>query len=145
MKCPYCGNENTKVTDKRDAEKETRRRRECLKCKRRFTTYERADVDIIVLKKDERREKFSRDKLLAGLMRACEKRPVSHEKLEEVVDEIEENIRKKGKEVESKFIGELVMRYLKKIDKVAYIRFASVYQDFKDLADFKKEIKEIGK
>lgn len=145
MNCIFCGGE-TKVTDKRDSDGETRRRRECLKCKKRFTTYERAEeLNIIVIKKDKRREPFSKEKLRAGIMRACEKRPIETEKIDKILNEIEMKIREKmkGKEVSSKEIGELVMKALKKLDKVAYIRFASVYHDFKDAKDFKKEIKEL--
>jgi len=145
MLCPYCGYEESKVTDKRDVEKETRRRRECLKCKKRFTTYERIEpLEIFVVKKDGRRELFSREKLKTGIVKACEKRPVEIEKIEKVVNEIEEKLKQHGKEVESRIIGELVVNALKKLDKVAYIRFASVYRDFQDLQDFKKEIKEIS-
>ena len=146
MKCIFCGGE-TKVTDKRDSEAETRRRRECLKCKKRFTTYERAEEpNFIVIKKDKRREPFSREKLQAGILRACEKRPIETEKIDKVINEIERKLRNKlkGKEVSSSEIGEIVMKELKKLDKVAYIRFASVYQDFKDVKDFKREIKEVG-
>jgi len=145
MKCPYCGNIETRVTDKRDSGDEgtTRRRRECLKCNRRFTTYERPEIEIIVIKKDMRRENYNRDKLMTGIVRACEKRPVSREKIEKIINEIEERLRKKGKEIKSKMIGELVIKALKKLDKVAYIRFASVYRDFQDISDFRKEIKEV--
>ncbi len=146
MKCIFCGGE-TKVTDKRDSEAETRRRRECLKCKKRFTTYERAEEpNFIVIKKDKRREPFSREKLQAGILRACEKRPIETEKIDKVINEIERKLRNKlkGKEVSSSEIGEIVMKDLKKLDKVAYIRFASVYQDFKDVKDFRREIKEVG-
>ena len=143
MKCAFCGHVETKVTDKRDFQGDTRRRRECVKCKRRFTTYEKPDIELIVVKKDGRREKYNRDKVLLGIIKACEKRNISHEKVENIINEIEERLRKKGKEVESKVIGEQVMRALKKLDKVAYIRFASVYRDFKDISDFKKEIKEL--
>jgi len=145
MKCIFCGSE-TKVTDKRDSDGETRRRRECLKCKKRFTTYERAEeLDIIVIKKDKRREPFSREKLKAGIMRACEKRPIETEKIDKILYEIERRLRVKikGKEIESKEIGEEVMKALKKLDKVAYIRFASVYRDFKALSDFKLAMKEV--
>jgi len=144
MKCPYCGNAATKVTNKRDAEDITRRRRECLGCKRRFTTHEKPDIEIVVIKKDERREPYNRIKLVNGLIKACEKRPVNTEKIEKVADEIEEKIRIKGKEVYSKQIGELVMKALKKLDKVAYIRFASVYRDFKEVKDFREVIKEVS-
>ena len=144
MKCPYCSSTKTKVTNKRDTEEGAiRRRRECLKCKRRFTTYERPEIEIIVVKKDKRREPYNRDKLISGLIKACEKRPVSREKIEKVVNEIEERLRRKGKEVKSDIIGKLVMQSLKKLDKVAYIRFASVYEDFQDLSDFKSLFKNI--
>jgi transcriptional repressor NrdR len=145
MKCIFCNGE-TKVTDKRDSEGETRRRRECLKCRKRFTTYERVEEpNFIVIKKDKSREPFSREKLKAGILKACEKRPVETEKIERVLNEIERKLRNKlkGKEVESKKIGELLIKELKKLDKVAYIRFASVYRDFKDLSDFKKELKSL--
>lgn len=146
MKCPYCSSTKTKVTDKRDSEEGiTRRRRECLKCKRRFTTYERPEIETIVVKKDKRREAYNRDKLTIGLVKACEKRPISHEKIEKIVNEIEEKLRRKGKEVKSEVIGKLVMQSLKKLDKVAYIRFASVYSNFQDLADFKNIFKDIIK
>ncbi len=146
MKCPYCGNKETKVTDKRDDDTGiTRRRRECVKCGRRFTSYERPEIEIIVIKKDGRREPYKREKILAGITKACEKRQVSIEKIEQVVDDIEEKLRKKGKEVSTQVIGELVMRALKKIDKVAYIRFASVYRDFKDIDDFAQQIREVKK
>ena len=143
MKCIFCGGE-TKVTDKRDSEGETRRRRECLKCRKRFTTYERVEEpNFIVIKKDKSRVPFSREKLRVGILKACEKRPVETEKIDNIINDIERRIRNKikGKEVESKAIGEEVMKALKKLDKVAYIRFASVYRDFKDVKDFKKEIK----
>ncbi|MBM3234170.1 transcriptional repressor NrdR [Candidatus Pacearchaeota archaeon] len=144
MLCPYCGNDETKVTDKRDSKNETRRRRECLKCGKRFTTYEKIqEVEIFVIKKDGRREPFSREKLKAGIIKACEKRPVTGEQIEQAINLIEEKLKQHGNEVESKFIGELVMRQLKKIDKIAYIRFASVYREFEDINEFKKEIKEI--
>lgn len=144
MLCPFCGNDETKVTDKRDSKDETRRRRECLKCGKRFTTYEKIqEVEIFVIKKDGRREPFSREKLKSGITKACEKRPVTGEQIENAVNLIEEKLKQHGQETSSKIIGELVMKALKKIDKIAYIRFASVYREFEDLADFKKEIKEI--
>lgn len=144
MLCPFCSHKETKVTNKRDINDATRRRRECLKCGKRFTTYERAESpEFFVVKKDSRREPYSRDKLLLGIVKACEKRAVSHEKVEKAVNEIEEKLKKKGKEVKSSAIGELVMKALKKLDKVAYIRFASVYRDFKDIGDFKKAMKEV--
>jgi len=143
MKCKFCGN-NTKVTNKRESKEGTRRRRECLKCKKRFTTYEKPeDKDIIVVKKDGRREHFLDEKLRLGLIRACQKRPVPMEKIDKIVDNIKEKLRKKGKEVKSDMIGKMVMNKLKKLDKVAYIRFASVYRDFQDIGDFKKELKEL--
>ncbi|MDP2628289.1 MAG: transcriptional regulator NrdR [Nanoarchaeota archaeon] len=142
MRCPFCSHSGTKVTNKRDSEGKIRRRRECLKCKRRFTTYEEIErEDFYVAKKDGRREKFDINKLKQGIERALEKRPVSKEKIDRMINQIEENLRKRGKEVKSSFIGELVMRNLKKIDNVAYIRFASVYENFQDIKDFKKEIK----
>lgn len=144
MNCPFCLSADTKVIDKRDIENTTKRRRECLKCKKRFTTFERVeDIDVFVVKKDGRREKFSREKLKAGFIRACEKRPVSQEQINRAIDEIEKTVRREEKEVPTKFIGELVMKNLKKLDKVAYIRFASVYRDFKDVKDFEKELKSI--
>ena len=146
MKCPFCLSEDTKVVDKRDSENATKRRRECLKCKKRFSTFERAeDSGIMVVKKDGRRELFSREKLRAGIIRACEKRPVSQEQVNNAVDEIEKAVRKEENEVSTRLIGELVMKKLKHLDKVAYIRFASVYRDFKDVGDFEKELKEIKK
>ncbi|MCX6747315.1 MAG: transcriptional regulator NrdR [Candidatus Pacearchaeota archaeon] len=145
MYCPYCSHKSSKVTDKRESPEGIRRRRECLKCKKRFTTYEKASVeDIYVIKKDNRREKFSREKLENGINRAFEKRPVAKEKINQMINEIEEQIRKRGKkEIKSAEIGELVMKKIKKIDNVAYIRFASVYRDFQDINDFKREIKEL--
>ena len=143
MKCKFCGSE-TKVTDKRESPEGTRRRRECLKCRKRFTTYEKPEEkDIIVVKKDGRREHFADEKLRLGLIKACEKRPVSMEQIDKIVEEIKEKLLKKGKEVNTKMIGEMVMQKLKRLDKVAYIRFASVYKDFKDVSDFKKEVKEL--
>ena len=143
MKCKFCG-EETKVTDKRESPEGTRRRRECLKCKKRFTTYEKPEEkDIIVVKKDGRREHFADEKLRLGLIKACEKRPVPMEKIDEIVEEIKDKLSKRGKEANTKMIGEMVMQKLKKLDKIAYIRFASVYHDFKDVSDFKKEIKEL--
>jgi len=146
MKCPFCSSIETKVTDKRDSGEEgtTRRRRECLKCERRFTTYERPEIEIIVIKKDGRREAYDREKIKTGIIKACQKRPISHDKIEKTIDVIEEKLRKKGKEVDSKVIGELVVKTLKKLDKVAYIRFASVYLNFQDLNDFKSVMKQVA-
>lgn len=144
MKCIFCGSDTTKVTDKRESPDGTRRRRECLKCNKRFTTYERPDKkDIMIVKKDGRREKFSYDKIKAGIIRACEKRPISIKTVDNLIEDIEESLRRRGKEVKADMIGKMVMNKLKKLDKVAYIRFASVYLDFQDLTDFKKEIKEL--
>lgn len=144
MKCPFCGG-NTEVTDKRDSEGETRRRRECLKCKKRFTTYEKFEVkDLRVIKKDGTRVAFDPEKIKRGIIKACEKRPVSLEKIEQAVHDIENKLRSSNKkEIKSEMIGELVMKALKKLDEVAYIRFASVYREFKDVNDFKRQIKEL--
>lgn len=143
MKCLYCGKE-TRVTDKRESPEGTRRRRECLKCKKRFTTYEKPEKrEIIVVKKDGRREKYSRDKIKSGIMKACEKRPISIEKIDKTIDEIEEKLSSKGKEVKTEKIGDIIMSKLKKLDKIAYIRFASVYREFKDVKDFKKVMREV--
>ncbi len=143
MDCPYCSHKESKVTDKRESLDSTRRRRECLKCGKRFTTYEKAVLeDIYVIKKDSRREKFSREKLENGIHKAFEKRPVEKNKIDKIINEIEEQIRKTGKkEIKSSMIGELIMKKIKKIDNVAYIRFASVYRDFQDINDFKREMK----
>lgn len=142
MKCPFCLHEETKVTDKRDVEQITRRRRECLKCSKRFSTHERVEwSDLTVLKKDGKRQAFDRAKVLTGIQKACEKRPVNPETIEQMVNRIEDKLRKKGTMVKSSHIGELVSNELKKADHVAYIRFASVYRDFADISDFKKEIR----
>ncbi len=145
MRCPFCGSDKTEVTDKRDVENETRRRRECLKCKKRFTTYERLESkNLRVIKKDGTREAFDSEKIKRGIIRACEKRPVSLDKIEQAVKEIENKlIDSNKKEISTEAIGTLVMKSLKKLDEVAYIRFASVYREFKDVADFKKQIKEL--
>lgn len=147
MKCPYCLSNETKVVDKRETGdyEVTRRRRECLKCEKRFTTYERIEMaDLLVVKKDGRREAFDRDKLKQGLIRALQKRPVSADEIDKIINEIE--LKLKGKEtleIDSKYIGLLVMNRLKKIDPVAYIRFASVYKSFEDIDAFAEEIKKI--
>src|SRR3989344_2651271 len=147
MQCPFCLHDETKVTDKRDVENITRRRRECLKCARRFSTHERVGwSDLTVVKKNGSRQAFDRTKVLLGIQKACEKRPVQDETIEQMVNKIEDKLRKKGNSVKSSVIGELVSQELKRVDKVAYIRFASVYRDFADISDFKKEIKGlIGK
>ncbi|MFC1685591.1 transcriptional regulator NrdR [Nanoarchaeota archaeon] len=148
MKCPFCLKEETKVVDSRETPdlSETRRRRECLNCEKRFTTYERVEsADIILVKKNESREAFDREKLKAGIMRACEKRPVPLDKIERAIDEIEVRLRKMDGEIPTSKVGELVMRKLKTLDKIAYIRFASVYRDFSDVRDFEKELVLIKK
>ncbi|VVC04426.1 Transcriptional repressor NrdR [Candidatus Burarchaeum australiense] len=149
MRCPYCGHLETKVIDSRDAEdvEVTRRRRECEKCEKRFTTYERVEmVDLYVKKKDGKREPFSREKLMGGIASACVKCNVSHEQMEAAVDEIERQLRQReDTEVPSSLIGDMVMKKLKGIDKVAYIRFASVYREFADLEDFQEELKKLLK
>lgn len=145
MNCPFCSHTKNRVTNKRDSNNKIRRRRECLKCKKRFTTYEKiAEVDFYVIKKDGTREKFDIDKIRRGLLKAFEKRPVSKEKVERIAIEIEEALRRKGKkEITTKIIGEMMIKKIKKLDKVAYVRFASVYRDFKDIKDFKEELKEL--
>jgi transcriptional repressor NrdR len=148
MECPYCNNNETKVTDSRDTGTYTiRRRRECLKCNKRFTTYEYIELTpIYVKKKDGRLEKFDRNKIKNGITKALEKRPVSHEKIEGLLNSIEEKIRRTGQEeIESKIIGEFVMDALKETDHVAYIRFASVYRSFADVSSFEEEIKNLTK
>ena len=149
MKCPYCGYDESKVIDSRptDEGERIRRRRECLKCGKRFTTYEVIEtVPIIVIKKDKSRESFDRNKLLNGLLRACEKRPVSIDTLERVVDEIEGSLQNSlDLEVPSSLIGKYAMEKLKTIDEVAYVRFASVYREFKDIATFKEELDRMMK
>ena len=149
MRCPYCAHMETKVLDSRDAEDlaVTRRRRECEKCEKRFTTYERVEfIDLVVRKKDGKTEPFDRKKIESGVLKACEKRPVSREKIEETVDEIERDIRKmEGTEISSTEIGEMVIAKLKKLDKVAYIRFASVYREFADLDEFEVEVRKLLK
>ncbi len=147
MKCPYCSASDSKVIDSRPTEdgEKIRRRRECLKCGRRFTTYEIVErVPIIVVKKDGSREEFDRQKLLGGMLRACEKRPVSYQMLEAAVENIEQAIRAEyEQEITSIHIGELAMAELKKVDEVAYVRFASVYRQFSDINTFMEELREI--
>ena len=147
MKCPFCGFEESKVIHSRptDEGQRIRRRRECLKCGKRFTTYEIIEsLPIIVIKKDKSRETFNRDKLMTGLLRACEKRPVSIDTLDSMIDDIETNLQNSlDREVSSEKIGELVMEKLKKIDEVAYVRFASVYRQFKDINTFMKELNKL--
>ena len=147
MKCPFCAYGDSKVVDSRLGEDGTltRRRRECFQCNRRFTTYERVEIALpLVVKKDGRREPFDSEKLKMGIRRACEKRPVSTEQIEKVVGNIEKKIQESGeKEVGASIIGEFVMEELRHLDKVAYVRFASVYRQFKDIAEFVEEIKDI--
>ncbi len=147
MKCPFCDNNESSVLESRDSEDETvtRRRRECNKCTKRFTTYERIEgPQLQVVKKDDKRESFDREKLRKGVVRACEKRPVSINKIEKIVDQVEqEMMRKKNGEVSSKLVGNAILKRLKKLDKVAYVRFASVYLDFDKIKDFTKLVKEI--
>ena len=147
MKCPFCGFEESKVIDSRptDEGERIRRRRECLQCAKRFTTYEMIEtLPIVVIKKDKSRETFNRDKLLTGLLRACEKRPVSVDTLERLIDEIETVIQNSlDREVSSERIGELVMEKLKGVDEVAYVRFASVYRQFKDINTFMDELNKL--
>lgn len=147
MKCPYCGYKEDKVVDSRSTAEESavRRRRECLKCGKRFTTYEYVEeVSLMVIKKDGRREPFDRKKILAGIIRACEKRPISIEKMEEIISQIERAVQKKSdREVLASRIGELVMEKLKVLDDVAYVRFASVYRQFRDVGQFMQELKDM--
>ena len=149
MKCPYCGLPETEVVETRDSEDlgTIRRRRECLKCEKRFTTYERVEnINLVVIKKDGRREQFDRDKLKRGIIRSCEKTKVSMEDIERIVTEIERELRGADSvEVDSKKIGQLVATRLKKIDKVAYIRFSSVFRRFVDVEDFEKELRRLIK
>jgi transcriptional repressor NrdR len=147
MKCPFCSVDDTRVLDSREANEGQviRRRRECPQCKRRFTTYERVEeLNPLVVKKDGRREAFDREKLVHGLKKACEKRPVSVEQVEAMVIEIERSLQESGeREIPSTRIGEEVMKRLPKLDEVAYVRFASVYRSFKDIAEFMDELKDI--
>ena len=147
MICPYCGFKEDKVVDSRATAENSaiRRRRECLKCGQRFTTYEYIeDVSLMVIKRDGRRQAFDRKKILAGIMKACQKRPISLDKMEEIVTSIERAIQKKSdREVSSRLIGELVTERLKLLDDVAYVRFASVYRQFQDVSQFMKALDEI--
>jgi len=150
MKCPYCGSVETKVLDKRDINNSeiTRRRRECSSCNKRFTTYERVEAfNVLIIKKDGRREQYSRDKLKKGVLIACQKRNVSMDRIGKLLDKVESKIMSNDKrEIEAKKVGLWVMKELKKLDKIAYIRFASVYREFEDVTRFKEELnKLIGK
>lgn len=149
MKCPYCGHEESKVIDSRPADdgERIRRRRECLGCGKRFTTHEVIEtVPLIVVKRDKSRETFDRNKLTAGILRACEKRPVSLDSIEEIVNDIESKLQNSvDREVTSKAIGEYVMEHLKNLDEVSYVRFASVYRQFKDINTFMEELNKLLK
>ena len=149
MKCPYCGEENTKVIDSRPAEENNaiRRRRQCLKCKKRFTTYEKVEnIPLIVIKKDDIREPYDRGKIEAGIVKSCHKRPVSYEQIVSAVEDVENKIfNMEKKEISSRAIGEIVMERLKELDQVAYVRFASVYREFKDVNTFMDELKKLLK
>ena len=149
MKCPYCSHYDTGVIESRHLENELviRRRRICKKCNKRFTTYERIDlIPLMVIKKDGRREPFSREKITNGIIKACEKRPISMETINNLVSNIEETIKSEEvNEIKSNLIGELVISRLRDLDEVAYVRFASVYRQFKDLSSFVKEIRKISK
>jgi len=149
MHCPYCGSNETEVVETRDSEdlETIRRRRSCLLCKKRFTTYERVEnVNLVVIKKDKKREQFNRDKLRSGIIKSCEKTRVSIDTIEKIVTEIERELRSADSvEVESRKIGQMVANKLKKIDKVAYIRFASVFRRFVDVEDFEREVRRLIK
>lgn len=147
MKCPFCSHIEDKVIDSRESKEADviRRRRECLRCQKRYTTYERVEeVPYLVVKKDGRREKFDRQKVLAGLLRACEKRPISMAKLAELVDEVEQTLSESvEREITTTKIGEILIDRLREIDKVAYVRFSSVYRDFQDVEAFLDELKDL--
>jgi transcriptional repressor NrdR len=147
MNCPFCGHKEDKVIDSRESKEGdvVRRRRQCLGCERRFTTYERSDeIPYMVVKKDGRREKFDRQKVLNGLLKACEKRPVPMAKLAEVVDAVEARLADNSdREISTAEIGEMLMEHLKNLDKIAYVRFASVYRDFQDVEAFLNELKHL--
>jgi transcriptional repressor NrdR len=147
MNCPFCGHKEDKVIDSRESKEGdvVRRRRQCLGCERRFTTYERSDeIPYMVVKKDGRREKFDRQKVLNGLLKACEKRPVPMAKLAEVVDVVEAKLSDNpDREISTTEIGEMLMEHLKNLDKIAYVRFASVYRDFQDVEAFLNELKNL--
>lgn len=147
MKCPYCEHSESKVIDSRESKNglRIRRRRECLACKKRFTTYEKVEeIPYMIIKKDGQRQPFDSQKLLRGLLKACEKRPVPLAKLEEIVEEVESMLQERPeKEMKASVIGQFVMKRLKKLDKVAYVRFASVYREFKDVVEFKQELESL--
>ncbi|MDF2950739.1 MAG: ATP-cone domain protein [Anaerocolumna sp.] len=147
MKCPFCGKENTRVIDSRPADDSSsiRRRRQCDECNKRFTTYEKVEaIPLVVIKKDNNRESYDRSKIEAGVFRSCHKRPISVDQINALVDEIENTIfNMEEKEIPSSVIGEIVMDKLKELDPVAYVRFASVYREFKDVNTFMNELKKI--
>lgn len=146
MKCPFCGSKDLKVVDKRESDEDTeRRRRECNSCGKRFTTYERVDMpDLRIVKKDGRREPYDRNKILKGITKSCEKRPISSEQINKTIEEIEAELYKmESNDIPSHVLGDLVMKHLKKLDEIAYIRFASVYRQFKDIHDLEKELKSL--
>ncbi len=149
MKCPFCGHEESKVIDSRESKKgiSIRRRRECIACARRFTTYEKIEeIPYMIVKKDGTRQLFDRQKLLRGLLKACEKRPIPVAKFEEIVEEIESKLQERPeKEMKASDVGTLVMEKLKDLDKVAYVRFASVYREFRDVLEFKQELETLLK
>ncbi|MEM4244639.1 MAG: transcriptional regulator NrdR [Candidatus Nanoarchaeia archaeon] len=149
MRCPFCSSDDLKVVDKRPTalHDAIRRRRECLSCSKRFTTYERIEnINLVVIKKDGRREPFDRNKVRSGIVKACQKRPVSIDQIEKLVDDVEYKLRrKKSLEIPSRLIGELVIKKLRSMDKVAYIRFASVYKEFDDPKFFEDEVKLLKK
>jgi transcriptional repressor NrdR len=148
MKCPYCGSEDFKVLETRDSlENTTRRRKECNKCGKRFTTYEYVEtVELMVRKKDGKLERFDLNKIIRGLQKACEKRPVTMEQIHDLADKVRQDLMMKGKaEVTSEEIGDLVMQYLKAVDRIAYIRFASVYRKFEEPEDFRRLLQEVRK
>lgn len=147
MKCPYCGHENTRVIDSRPAEDNNsiRRRRVCDECDKRFTTYEKVEtIPLIIIKKDDNREAYDRSKIEAGLLRACHKRPISADQIKSIVDNVENEVfNREEKEIPSSLIGELIMEQLKDLEAVAYVRFASVYREFKDINTFMDELKKV--
>lgn len=147
LKCPYCGFSESKVVDSRSTEDDSsiRRRRECLGCNKRYTTYEKIeDIPVLIIKKNMNREYFDRTKIINGLIKACQKRPVSRSQIENIADEVEKKINNEMlTEVKSEYIGEIIMEHLKKVDEVSYVRFASVYRQFKDVSTFLEEIKNL--
>lgn len=147
MKCPFCGEDDTRVIDSRPADENMsiRRRRQCDKCQKRFTTYEKVEaIPLVVIKKDQTREPYDRTKVEKGVFRSCHKRPISVPQMNHLVDQVEAKVfSKEEREIPSSYIGELVMRYLEELDAVAYVRFASIYREFKDVDTFMEELKKI--